>query len=138
MKLSTRGKYGLKAMFELSLQYGKGPMSLREIGLKHNISANYLEHIFSDLKKSGLVESIRGAQGGYILKQEPNKISVGDIIRSLEGDIAPVSCVSTSKERCPREDKCVTKNVWKKLNDSINSAIDTTTLADMAEDYNID
>lgn len=137
MKLSTRGKYGLKAMFELSLQYGKGPMSLREIGLKHNISSNYLEHIFSDLKKSGLVESIRGAQGGYILKKEPRNISVGDIIRVLEGDIAPVSCVGTSKEKCPNEGNCATQNVWKKLNDSINSAIDTTTLADMAQEYDV-
>jgi len=93
MKLSTKGRYGLKAMFELALHFGEGPIPLKDIAEKQNISEHYLEQLIATLRKDGLVNSVRGAQGGYLLSSEPKKITVGDVIRSLEGNIAPSDCV---------------------------------------------
>ena len=88
MKLSTKGRYGLKAMFELSLTQKNGPVPLRQIAQKQNISEQYLEQIFSALKKAGLIKSVRGAQGGYLLVKEPKDITVGDILIVLEGRVS--------------------------------------------------
>lgn len=135
MKLSTKGRYGLKAMFELALHYGEGPIPLKNIADSQRISEHYLEQLIAVLRKNGLVKSVRGAQGGYMLIDAPSKITVGSIIRVLEGDIAPADCVIEDNNMCDREAKCVTKLVWLKIRDSINEVIDSITLEDMLDDY---
>lgn len=137
MKLSTKGRYGVKAMFELALAHGRGPTSLNIIADKQNLSINYLEQLFSSLRKAGLVKSIRGAQGGYILGREPIEITVGQIIRTLEGPLAPSDCVVENEEKghdCNRANCCVTRTIWEKIRDSINEVVDNITLQDMIND----
>lgn len=134
MKLSTRGRYGLKAMFQLALHYGDGPIPLNQIAEKQGLSENYLEQLFSTLKKEGLLNSVRGAQGGYMLSREPEKITVGNILRALEGNMAPADCVMDDNSDCSRDDSCVTRLVWLKIKDSIDEVIDSITLQDMVED----
>jgi len=134
MKLSTRGRYGLKAMFQLALHHGEGPISLKIVADKQSLSENYLEQLFSTLKKDGLLDSVRGAQGGYLLSRDPNEITVGQILRSLEGNMAPSDCIVDNEFGCSREDSCVTRLVWIKIKDSIDEVIDSITLQDMVED----
>ncbi|MZP30983.1 Rrf2 family transcriptional regulator [Heliobacterium undosum] len=135
MKLSTKGQYGVRAMFELAMQYGQGPVSLKLVAERQDISEHYLEQIIAGLRKAGLVNSIRGAQGGYVLAREPAEITVGDIIRVLEGPVAPVDCVNDDiPERCTRASQCISKRVWAKVRDSIEQVIDSITLADMCKD----
>lgn len=135
MKLSTKGRYGLKAMFELSLTQNSGPVPLKHIAKKQNISDQYLEQIFSSLKKSGLVKSVRGAQGGYLLAKEPKDITVGDILVVLEGPVSLSDCV-LDEDICENSNICVTKIVWEKIKKGIEDVIESITLQDMINDYN--
>lgn len=136
MKLSTKGRYGLMAMFELALEYGKGPIPLRSIAEKQGLSDNYLEQLFSVLRRHQLINSVRGAQGGYMLSRAPNEITAGDILRCLEGDIIPADCTSEDAVECEKEDSCATKLVLVKLKNSIDNVIDSITLQDMLKDMN--
>ncbi|WP_129597667.1 RrF2 family transcriptional regulator [Anaerophilus nitritogenes] len=136
MKLSTKGRYGVKAMFELALAFGEGPIALNSIAEKQNLSVHYLEQLFASLRKAGLVKSIRGAQGGYMLSKKPEEITVGDIIRTLEGPVAPSECViEDEKTECYKADYCVTRTIWERIRDSINAVVDNITLQDMINDY---
>ncbi len=132
MILSTKGRYGLKAIFELALNYGSGPVSLKKIAEKYEISESYLEQLFAKLKKSGYIDTIRGPQGGYFLANKPDEITVGMILRTLEGDITTSECIS--KEVCSRESICATRVIFEKIENSINNVIDNITLADMCEE----
>ena len=136
MRLSTKGRYGLKAMFQLALQYGEGPIPLNNVAQEQKISENYLEQLVATLKKNGFLESVRGAQGGYYLSKSPNEITVGNILRALEGDIAPADCVIDRDEiSCERAEYCVTKLVWEKIKDSIDDVVDSITLQDMIDEH---
>jgi Rrf2 family cysteine metabolism transcriptional repressor len=135
MILSTKGRYGLKMMYEFALNYGGGPMSLKEVAQKQRLSETYLEQLIAHLRKAGLVTSIRGAQGGYELSRKPGEITVGEIIRELEGPLAPSECVLDSEPECSNADYCVTRLIWEKIMDSINNVIDSITLDDMIQDY---
>lgn len=135
MILSTKGRYGLKMMFELAKKHGSGTMSLKDIAKKQELSETYLEQLISHLRKAGLVNSIRGAQGGYELSRAPAEISVGEIIRTLEGPLAPSDCVLDGEPECTRADCCVTRPIWERIMESINSVIDSITLQDMINDY---
>jgi Rrf2 family protein len=136
MRLSTKGRYGLKAMFELALHYGEGPIPLNNIAESQNISEHYLEQLIAILRRNGLVKSVRGAQGGYMLAKPPENITVGQVIRTLEGEIAPAECVIDGETvNCERESSCVTKTVWLRMKESINNVIDSITLQDMVNDY---
>jgi Rrf2 family protein len=138
MKLSTKGRYGTRAMLDLALNYNEniGPVSLGAIAQRQNISEEYLEQIFSSLRKSGIVESVRGAQGGYRLGRATDNITVGDILRVLEGSLSPVDCVQEDNPvSCERYEDCVMKDVWIKIRDSINSTVDAITLADLVDNY---
>ena len=136
MILSTRGRYGVRAAFELALQYGKGPIPLKTIAERQNLSDPYLEQLMAVLRRDGLVSSVRGAQGGYMLSRHPSKISVGDILRSLEGPLAPAECVLDDQDKeCIKADYCVTRILWEKIRDSINNVIDSISLQDMVDDY---
>lgn len=137
MKLSTRGRYGLKAMVQLALQYGEGPIPLNSIAEAQNISESYLEQLMAILRKEGMLNSVRGAQGGYMLSRPPEKITVGNILRALEGDIVPADCVIEDEiPKCDKEEYCVIKLVWMKMRDSINDVIDSITLQDMVNEHN--
>lgn len=135
MILSTKGRYGLKMMYEFALNYGTGPMSLKEVAQKQQLSETYLEQLISHLKKAGLVTSVRGAQGGYELTRKPEEITVGEIIRVLEGPLAPSECVIDDEPECSKAEYCVTRLIWEKIMDSINNVIDSITLNDMVNDY---
>lgn len=132
MKISTRGQYGVRAMVELALNYGRGPMSLKDIAERQGLSEHYLEQLLGALRKAGLVSSVRGAYGGYELNKSPEDILVGDIVRVLEGPIAPVECVSDTREQvCSRIDSCVTHLLWEMLKDAIEDVLDSVTLKDL-------
>ena len=124
MKLSTKGRYGLRAMIDLARYSEVEPVSINSIAARQNISERYLEQLVALLRKAGLVKSIRGATGGYILAKDAAEISVGDILRALEGSLEPVKCAAFySEEGCMASDGCVTKYVWQKINDSINETV---------------
>ena len=137
MKLSTRGRYGLKAMFDLALHYGDGPISLTHIAERQAISVNYLEQLISPLRKAGLVKSVRGAQGGYMLAQSPELVTVGIILTTLEGPLAPTDCVIDEEDdgSCDHTHYCVTKVIYEKIYESIKGVVDRITLQDMMNDY---
>lgn len=137
MKLSTKGRYGLRAMVDLAMNNGDGPVPISAIAERQALSESYLEQLMSKLKKAGLVTSVRGAQGGYTLSRGDDEISIGDILRALEGDINPVDCsaFSTAKEsRCKNSSLCVSKYVWKRINDSIAQTVDAITLSSLLEE----
>ncbi|MGE5604983.1 MAG: RrF2 family transcriptional regulator [Bacteroidota bacterium] len=134
MQISTRGRYGLRAMVDMALHASEGPMALRVIAERQGISESYLEQVFTSLRKSGLVRASRGAQGGYELNRQADQITVGEILRSLEGPIVPVYCVGGSEgASCEREQYCITRSFWEELRDKINEFLDGTTLQDLTD-----
>jgi len=135
MILSTRGRYGIKMMLELALNYGKGAMPLKDIANRQSLSDTYLEQLISPLRKKGFVKSTRGAQGGYELAKKPSEIKVGDIIRVLEGSLAPSQCVLEEEPECSKAEYCATKLLYEKITESINNVIDSISLKDMVDDY---
>ena len=134
MKMSTKGRYGLRAMVDLAMTSENGPVSIQSIAERQELSEKYLEQLLALLKKAGLVKSIRGHQGGYLINGDPKTISVGDILRALEGDLTPVECSGLEEESsCKAAKSCVTKYVWKRINDSMEEAVDGITLAELME-----
>lgn len=134
MRLSTKGRYGVLAMVELAIQYGQGPISIKEIAEKQNFSDSYMEQLFSTLKTAGLVKSLRGARGGYVLARSPDEITVGEIIRALEGPIEIAECVNGNHHfDCKKSPECMTKGLWEEIRDSINSVIDNRSLQDLLD-----
>lgn len=131
MKVSTKGRYGLMAMHQLAQDYGQGPISLKSVAEKQGLSENYLEQLFASLKKDGLLTSVRGAYGGYSLSRPPNDITVGQVLRALEGQMAPSECLEGNDHCCTKSDDCATKWVLVKIKDSIDQVIDSITLNDM-------
>lgn len=135
MKLSTKGRYGLRAMIDLAEYSEKEPVSISSVANRQGISERYLEQLVSLLKKAGLVKSIRGASGGYVLARDITEISVGDILRALEGNLEPVQCAAFySEEGCSASGGCVTKYVWQKINDSINHTVDEIKLDELVRE----
>ncbi len=135
MRISTKSQYGLRAMVYLASVFEKDKVyPLKKISQKENISFDYLEKIISKLEKIGLVRTKRGVGGGYSLALTPDKISVGEIIRTVEGTLAPVRCVAKEKKErhyCPRKRICKTFSVWQKVQDVLNSTLNSITLADL-------
>ena len=132
IKISTRGRYGLRALIDLSLYQEDKAIPLREISEREKISEQYLEQLFASLRKAGVVSSVRGAHGGYLLNEDPEEITAGDIIRILEGPIQPVNCV-TDDFNCEQEHECVTHELWGILSEQIGEVLDSYTLADLTE-----
>jgi len=136
MRLSAREQYGLRAMIELGRRHGRGPVSLGEVAGAQGVSLGYLEQIIPLLKGAGLVESTRGARGGYELARSPLEITVGDVVRALEeGFIVPLKCISEAEGEgsCGREEICGARDVWRKMHEGIVEVLDSTTLSDLAE-----
>jgi len=132
MRLSTRGHYGLLAMVELARHHGRGPLSLSEIAQAGELPLSYLEQLFGALRQAGLVEGTRGVRGGYRLTRDPSTITVGEVVRVLEGPIGPVECVveGESADCCSRSPGCATKEMWLRVRESILEVLDNTSLAD--------
>lgn len=135
MRVSTRGEYGMRAMVALARHYGSGPLSIADIARESSVPPAYLEQLIAPLRRAGIVESKRGAHGGYVLGRAPREIRVGDVFRVMEGPIAPMDCVSEDEgeQTCPLIEGCETRPVWLRLRDSIVDAIDSQTLADLIE-----
>ena len=135
MKLSTKGRYGLRAMIDLARYSEEEPVSISSIAARQDISERYLEQLVGLLKKAGLVRSIRGATGGYVLAKSTGEISVGDVLRALEGDITPVECAGIgSSQQCTSSSQCVSKIVWKRINDSINETVDSINIGELVRE----
>lgn len=125
MKISTKGRYGLRALIDLAANSSEEqPVSISSIASRQYISEAYLEQLMAKLKKAGLIKSSSGAQGGYQLARPASEISVGDTLRALEGDTEVVYCPGLHEEGCSASDRCVTMYVWQKINDSINRTVD--------------
>lgn len=136
MKLSTRGRYGLHAMVDIGAYSKEKQVSLKSIAERLDISENYLEQLMARLKKNNLVTSIRGAQGGYTLAKKAEEITIGEILRALEGSLAPTDCSCEEQVvRCTKYGTCVTKTVWEKIRDSIDKVVDNITLDQLVSDY---
>jgi len=133
MKLSTKGRYGVRAMVDLASNYGSAPISIKTISKRENLSEYYLEQLFSPLRRANIIRSIRGAQGGYVLCKPPNEITVGDIMTILEGPIEIADCIDGVE--CDSSDCCATKTVWEKIKNSIDSVMNSITLQDIIDDY---
>ena len=131
-QLSTKGRYGTRLMYQLALQYGKGPILLKDIAKVEDLTIKYLEHIVPLLKSANLIRSVRGPQGGYQLTKAPDKINLKDILKNLEGDIAPVGCVSFP-EICDRTESCPAREVWCRLEDQISDTLQNISLKDMVK-----
>ena len=133
LQVSQRSHYGLRAMTELAKAYGSGPRSLAWIAEAQHLPAGYLEQLAIPLRRAGLVESTRGAHGGYQLARPPAQLSVGEIVRALEGAIAPVECLSEdySAGSCALEVGCLSRPLWQRLKEAIDQVLDSTTLADL-------
>lgn len=135
MKLSTKGRYGLRAIVDLAVYSEKESVSISSIARRQNISERYLEQLAGKLKKAGLIMSTRGAQGGYRLARPADEISVGDVLRALEGNLEAVGCQGLKPEGgCESADFCVTKHVWQKINESITQAVDEIMLEELIEE----
>ncbi len=128
MIISSKGRYGLKAMYLIAVN--QTPVSVKQMAQQEELSEQYLEQLIATLRKADLVCSIRGAKGGYVLNKHPREITVGDVLRALEGDFAPAECVSTGE--CEKE--CSTKNIWHKIHKGIHDVLDSFTLQDMIDE----
>lgn len=134
MKLSTRGRYGIHAMYDLANHYGDGPQSIKCIAERQNIPEAYLEQLIAILRKEKLVISNRGAQGGYRLAASPEEITVGQVLRALEGGLNLVDCL-LEEDSCGKTCACPSRVVWLKIRDGLNSIVDGITLQDMINEY---
>ena len=134
MRISTRSRYGMRLMLELALNSGKGPIFLKDIARSQEISEKYLSQIIIPLKSAGLVNSFRGAHGGYVLKREPAQITLREIVEVLEGDFTLVECVGNPRV-CDRAAQCVTQGVWFKVGQAIAGTLESMTLRDLVRDF---
>ena len=134
MKISTRGKYGLRAMIDLALYSEQEAVSISSIAFRQNISESYLEQLMAKLKKAGLVRSTRGAQGGYRLVRPPAEITVGEVLRALEGGLNLVDCL-LEEDSCGKSCACPSRIVWMKIRDGLNNIVDGISLQDMIDEY---
>ncbi len=133
MKISTKGRYALRLMIELAKFDQSSPVRLKELAERQNISEKYAEQIIGLMRRGGVVSAKRGTQGGYELAKAPKDITVGTILRLTEGDLSPVPCLENNGVPCERKYSCATYHLWEKLKESINSVVDHTTIADLAE-----
>ncbi|MDD8026542.1 MAG: Rrf2 family transcriptional regulator [Acidobacteriota bacterium] len=134
MKLSTKGEYASRAMLELSLRRDDGPLHIKAISDAQDIPERFLEQILLLLKRAGYLRSRKGPRGGYLLAKPPESISVAEVIRVMDGPLAPIDCVSvTAHQVCPHEDTCGLRGLWKETRDAVAVIMERTTFADLAE-----
>lgn len=137
MKLSTKSRYGLRALFDMAYHSGTLPTQIKDISRRQNISPRYLEQIFQDLKRAGLLKSRRGPQGGYSLAKKPEEITVKAVVLAAEGEVSLVDCLKETKgkkQKCDMDNKCVTQKVWAEATRRLHQYFDSVTLQDLCED----
>lgn len=132
MKLSSRARYGMRAILELAMEYGKDPLQIKTIAEREDISNKYLEQLIAMLKAAGLVRSIRGPRGGYMLAKPPAEIKLKEVFVTLEGPMIPAECLE-HPEFCSRCMDCATREIWSELQDAISGVLESVTLADLVE-----
>lgn len=133
MRLSTKGEYASRAMLELALHYSKGARRIREISSSQDIPKRFLEQILLLLKRAGFLRSHKGPKGGYFLARPPAEINVAEVIRVMDGPLAPIDCVSvTAREVCPKENSCGLRWLWKDVRDAVAEILEKTTFEDLA------
>ena len=135
MKISTKGRYGLRAMVDLAVYSAGDHTALKSIAERQNISEGYLEQVFSTLRKSGLINSVKGSQGGYALAEEPSKITVGSVLRALEGNLSVIDEKSMGERTNDKIEECIRGKVWNTINSSIDGVVDNITLEDLVLEY---
>lgn len=140
MMISTKGRYALRLMIDIAMHDAAGPVRIKDIAIRQQISDKYLEQIVSTLNKAGLVKSLRGPQGGYRLTRKTKDYTVGEILRLIEGSLAPVTCLNDKTNTCPRANICATLPLFQSIYDAINGVVNNMTLADLVrtqrEKYN--
>ena len=134
MKLSTRGRYGIHAMYDLAVHFGDGPQSIKCIAERQNVPEAYLEQLIAMLRRAKLVISNRGSQGGYRLARDPAQVTVGDVLRALEGGLNLVDCLEED-DACGKSCACPSRIVWMKIRDGLNQVVDGITLQDMIDEH---
>jgi Rrf2 family protein len=134
MTVTLKCQYALRAVFELALARGTGPVKISNIAARQAIPPRFLEIILNELKQAGFVDSRRGSSGGYLLAQSPRKLAVGDVIRYVEGPIGPVQCVSGDTSDCPLLRDCVFLPMWQRVQDAMSEVYDGTTFADLVDE----
>ncbi len=134
LRLSTKGQYGVRAMFELAKNYKKGPLTIKEIARRQGVSVSYLEQLLNKMRKSKLIKSIKGPGGGYEINKKPKEISIGMILNSLEGPVAIAHCLDPSAQGCKRVEGCVARLLWKSLGEKIEDFLDTINLNDLLKE----
>ncbi len=132
MKLSSRSRYGFRAILELALEYGDGPLQIKTIAQREGISNKYLEQLVAMLKSAGLVRSLRGPHGGYVLARAPNEVNLSDVFRTLEGPLFAVECLE-HPDFCSRYSDCVPRQIWSEMQDAMLNVLETKTLQDMVD-----
>lgn len=138
LKITTKGRYGLRALIDLATYSEIEPVSINSISARQGISERYLEQLMTLLKKAGIIKSIRGAGGGYVLAKDTSDISVGDVLRALEGSLESVECAGFNQEEsCEAAGGCVTKYVWKRINESINQTVNEISLKQLVDESKI-
>ncbi len=143
--ISTKGRYALRLMIDVATYYSGIPVSLKDVSKRQNISIKYLEQVVQLLVKRGYLLSVRGNNGGYLLAKNVKDYTAGDILRCAEGTLAPVSCLQTDCNTCPRRNMCSTLDFWKGFYNTVNNYVDSVTLEDLVlkekerigNDYNI-
>lgn len=134
MRLSTKGRYALRLMLDVALQPAGEPVSLRDVSRRQDISVKYLEQLAPPLARTGLLRSVRGANGGYLLTRKASDYTVGEILRAAEGELIPVECAG-SGGCCQRAERCVTLEVWQDITRAIENVVDNRTLGDLVQRY---
>lgn len=133
MKISTKGRYALRLMLDLAIYGNEKFVKIKDIAKRQSLSDKYLEQIITILSRAGYVKSARGASGGYKLSKKPEDYTAGMILRTTEGSLSPVACLDDEVNECNRCDNCATIELWKQINDAVNSVVDNVTLADLME-----
>jgi len=134
MKISTKGRYGLRILLDLALHENDTPRLIRDIAFSQQISEKYISRLIVDLRRSGMVKSIRGAKGGFRLARNPKLITLLNIVEVMEGPMSIVDCVQ-SPDKCKRNESCVTREIWGQLNEEIKKCMEKITLQDIIDDY---
>lgn len=132
MRLSTKGRYGTRALLDIAIQSDNNPVPLKDIAARQEISVQYLEQLIGPLISAGIARSVRGSKGGITLAKPPEAITLREVIRALEGAVGPTAC-TTDLETCPRSDVCAVREVWKELGEAMNEVLESTTLLDLVE-----
>ena len=135
MKLSTRTRYGIRAILELAEYYGNGPLQLRVIAHDQGVSVKYLEQLMAMLKAAGIVRSIRGSKGGYILAKQPGQVKVSECFQCLEGSVITTECVK-DESFCERTNDCIARQVWTEVQNAVMGVLESMTLQDLVDRAN--